>query len=81
MVRKFTTVLALVLMSGSLAFAAQAPTNPPNTATGKSAAAHTAPSGSPSKSSTTSKSTTHHKKHHKKATTPIATSKPAAPKQ
>jgi hypothetical protein len=82
MFKKLTTALGFILMSSSLALAAQAPAANSNQAAPKTGTAQAAPSGSPQQHATASKSAKrHNKKHHKRNLGSNVTPKGSTPKQ
>jgi hypothetical protein len=84
MLTKLTTAFGVVLVTGSIAFAAQAtPSTHANEAATKPAATQTAPSVQQNKKAANSKShATRHRKHYKShATATSSASKSTAPKQ
>jgi hypothetical protein len=75
-----TTTLALALMTGSVAFASQAPSTKLDQHATTPVAARVTSSSTPRQTSTTSGSTKKHKKHHKKHAAPHSGSASSKPK-
>jgi hypothetical protein len=79
--KSLTTTIGLALMTGSVAFASQAPSTKSDRVSTTRVAAQATSSPTPRSSSTTSGSTKKHKKHHKKHAKPKAASPSSTAKQ